>query len=256
MAVARLSFTVPCLLILLFLIPIPHLDGTFFLSTAFALPLEFTALLLYMRAIQVSPLSLTVPFLAFTPAFLVLTGRLILGEQLNLMGILGILGVTAGSYILNAKEIRNGILAPFRAIGREEGSWLMLVVSFLYSLTAAAGKKAVEHSSPLFFACFYFLILGTVLPLGLLFANKIQWRNLKTVLGPGLLIGTILAVMITSHMLAISRVEAAYMIAIKRTSILFSILYAAYLFKEENLRPRFFGALLMVLGVIMIATFK
>lgn len=40
----------------------------------------------------------------------------------------------------------------------------------------------------------------------------------------GLAVGAAMALMVFSHMLAISMVEAAYMISIKRTSIVFGVL--------------------------------
>eukprot|EP00882_Tetradesmus_deserticola_P014836 GHRQ01015787.1.p1 GENE.GHRQ01015787.1~~GHRQ01015787.1.p1 ORF type:complete len:143 (+),score=23.27 GHRQ01015787.1:662-1090(+) len=48
------------------------------------------ARLLYQRALSIAPLSLTVPYLAFTPAFVVLISPLFLvGEAASPMGMLG-----------------------------------------------------------------------------------------------------------------------------------------------------------------------
>ena len=49
-----------------FFIKMPPLDTTFFSATAIAIPIDIIALILYQRAIKISPLSLTLPFLAFT----------------------------------------------------------------------------------------------------------------------------------------------------------------------------------------------
>ena len=108
-----------------------------------------------MKAIKVSPLSLTIPFLSFTPVFMILTGFLVLGEVPNKWGVFGIGFVVAGSYALHSAEVTHGYLAPFRAIFKEPGSWLMLIVSLLYSVLAVLGKKAIQHSSPVFFGFFF-----------------------------------------------------------------------------------------------------
>jgi uncharacterized membrane protein len=71
----------------------------------------------------------------------------------------------------------------------------------------------------------------------------------------GLLIGAIYAIMIFSHMLAISMVQAAYMISIKRMSLLFGVLYGAFLFKEDKIAERMTGAFIMVCGVLIIGFF-
>ncbi len=254
MAVARLLFGLPFFSVLLFFIPKPSPDRTFYLTLSAALPAEITAFFLYMRAIQVSPLSLTVPFLAFTPVFLILTGKLILGEDLGVWGVLGIISVVLGSYALNLREVKNGFWGPFYAIKKEKGSWLMLIVAILYAFTSAMGKKAIQHSSALFFGFFYFIILGLLVPGGLLVTKKARMQSLKNVFYPGLCIGILMVIMVASHMVAISHVEAAYMIAAKRTSILFSVLYGGLLFKEENIKERFWGAALMLVGVMVIAT--
>jgi uncharacterized membrane protein len=60
------------------------------------------------------------------------------------------------------------------------------------------------------------------------------------------------AVSIFSHWVAISQVQAAYMIALKRTSLLFGVLYGAFWFKEEKIRERLIGAGLMLIGVFCI----
>ena len=56
---------------------------------------------LYMRAIRESPLSLTLPYLAFTPVFNILTGYIFLGEQVSSAGMAGIVLVVCGAWLLN-----------------------------------------------------------------------------------------------------------------------------------------------------------
>src|SRR5512146_784357 len=51
--------------------PFPALDRAFFAAFFFALPLEISAMLLYYKALRVSPLSLSIPFLSATPVFLI-----------------------------------------------------------------------------------------------------------------------------------------------------------------------------------------
>jgi hypothetical protein len=62
--------------------------------------LRLMSLLLYQTAIELSPLSVTVPYLSFTPAMLLVTAFLLIGEQPSLPGLAGVLVVTAGGYLL------------------------------------------------------------------------------------------------------------------------------------------------------------
>ena len=214
--------------------------------------MELVAFLCYMKAIKVSPLSLTLPFMAFTPAFMIITGYIILGETLTTGGIIGIALIVVGSYLMNLSKISVQLLAPFKAIFVEKGSWLMLIVAFIYSITSTIGKLAIKHSSPQFFGFTYFsffvLLFLAIFPLmpGAKIANIIK----RPV--PAAFSGLILIAMILSHTMAISMVEAAYMISLKRTSIIFGVLFGAFIFKEDKLRERLSGALIMMMGVIVI----
>lgn len=58
------------------------------------------ASVLYQRALQVAPLSSTIPFLAFIPVLLLGTSFFLLHEVPNLQGLVGVVVVTAGGFML------------------------------------------------------------------------------------------------------------------------------------------------------------
>lgn len=256
MALIRLLYAFPYLFIGLFMVPWPKLDMTFWVCLAICLPLELAAILLYMRAIKVSPLSLAIPFLAFTPVFVILTGYLLLGETLSIYGITGIILIVVGSYVLNLSKMKYEWLNPFKAIFKEKGSWLILLTSFIYSFTATLGKLAIKHSSPQFFAVSYFLIFFVFVSFLFPFMRGIKLRNLVKRPFPGIMAGIVLAILIFSHTLAISLIEAAYMISVKRSSLLFSVIFGSIFFKEEKIKERLGGASIMMAGVCIIAFFS
>jgi len=236
--------------------PWPSLSPVFWGWIAVAMPLELLAMWLYMQAIRSSPLSLTLPYLAFTPAFNTLTAYLVLGETVTLSGFSGILLIVFGAWLLNLQATQNhsglNILAPFRAITRERGSRLMLMVAALYSLTSVTGKGALLHATPAFFGPFYFVALGATSLL--LFASRdvSTWRALGRHPWAHLAIGACMGAMVVTHFYAIEHIEVAYMIAVKRTSLLFGLLYGAWLFKETGLLKNLLAGMLMVLGVFLI----
>jgi drug/metabolite transporter (DMT)-like permease len=61
---------------------------------------------MYMVAIRDSALSLTLPYLAFTPVFTVLSAWLLLGEQVTAQGLAGIALMMLNAYELNIKHAR------------------------------------------------------------------------------------------------------------------------------------------------------
>jgi len=221
----------------------------FWWALAVALPLEVGAALLYQKALQLSPLGLTAPYLAFTPAFLALTGRWILGEVPSPLAYAGIALVTLGGYSLQLAP-GMGLLGPVRALVRERGSLLMLCVSLIFSVTAALGKIAVVDSSPQTFALVYYACLTVALgPWALTTFRRSPGARLSAV-AP---VGIFGAVMILFHFSAIRLAPASYMIAVKRSSLLWSILLGRFVLGEGNLAGRLLGGGLMMCGVAVLA---
>lgn len=248
----RWAFALPFLLCFLPFIDIPQLDWQFWVIVFFAIPLEITAIILYMQAIKVSPLSLTIPFLALTPVFLILASFFLLGELPDESGIAGILLIAGGAYLLNIEKFREGIWAPLKVIKNEKGSLLIIVVAFIYSITASLGKMAILHSSPLFFAIFYTFLLTLFLAPFVWLRRKKEKQGVKVKPLLFVMIGLTYALMLICHFWAVSLIEVAYMISIKRTSMLFSVFYGWLLFREENIRQRLAGSTIMATGVALI----
>lgn len=249
----REGYALPFLLAALFFITVPALDATFWLTLVVLLPLEIIALILYVKAIRLSPLSLTIPFMAFSPVFIVFIAFFVLGEWPDRSGMAGILLIVAGAYLLNASASRYGLLGPIKAIFKEPGSVLMIAVAFIYSITSTLGKVAVQHSDPVFFGFLYPLVL--TVPLTILIVIKGRLKDVVSRPSAFLPIGLFTAVMIISHFIAIGLVDVAYMISVKRTSLIFSLLYGKFLFKEERIKERLVGSVLMMAGVVVIVLF-
>jgi drug/metabolite transporter (DMT)-like permease len=249
----RVGYAVPFLLLTWPYIEVPPLDTTFWLATAVALPCDIIALLLYIRALKISPMSLTIPFLALTPIFVPLTSFLILGEAPSNLGLTSILLIVAGIYLLNVHTSKQGLWQPLRAIAHERGSLLMIAVALIYSLSSTMGKLAITHSEPVFFGLFYFTLLGIAFSL-VVFPRL--GRNSRQIFSQPklfLAIGFFNALMILTHFLAMDLTQVAYMIAVKRTNILFSVVYGYFMFGEQNIGERALGSVLMLLGVLLIA---
>ena len=245
-------YSLPFFLTGLYFSPRPSLDAIYWWCLVVSLPLNAVSFLLYMQAIRISPLSLTVPYLAFTPVFMIISGAIILGEIPNRFGIFGILITCFGGYVLNIDVGRFNFRDPFIAIIREKGSWLMLIVAFIFSFAAVVGKKGILHSSPLYFTISFFVAFNLSIIIGLLAVKKIRLKTYAADPGKGLVAGILLFVHAISHGFAISLTKAAYMISIKRLSILFGVIFGAVIFKERNIRVRLAGATLMLSGAALI----
>jgi drug/metabolite transporter (DMT)-like permease len=251
-AILELFWALPCFFAGYLLVETPTLDQTFWWSFTLSIPLNIFAYILYLYAIKISPISLSVPFLAFTPVFMILTGYFILDETVNIWGGLGTGLIVLGGYVLHFKKKQANLLAPFAAFLREKGSWLMLIVAILFAFAAVIGKKAILHSSPLFFSYFFFLVFNILVLAGLFLLRRYDLRKILRHTPRGLWLGSLLMVHISFHGLAISISTAVYMVAVKRSSILFSVLLSRFILNEEDFRFRGLGTMLMFAGMLFI----
>jgi uncharacterized membrane protein len=251
-------------------------------SLAFALyllingVLEGTAIMLNYRALQVSPLSLCVPFMALTPVFLLPIGSLFLKEQISSGMIVGVVLVVIGSLVINRRLVANGWMEPVRAIVREKGSRYMLMVAFLLALTAALDKWFVTSGGDVGFSVrisrAFTLSLGKcVMLLG--FFALLAWFNARRSRSPAtassapaapsrkpfeawhivplwlVLAGLFEASVLVLQLTAVQFAVAAVVISIKRSGILLACVLGWFLFKERGIVDRVIGSFVMIAGV-------
>lgn len=254
-AILELIWALPAIAAGCIMVETPPLDRTFWWTFIVSIPINILAYILYLHAIKISPISLTVPFLAFTPVFMILTGFFVLGETINLWGGIGIGLILVGGYTLHLKKGRENFIAPFSALAREKGSWLMLLVAFIFAFAAVLGKKAILHSSPLFFSYYFFLTMNILIVLFLGFKHSGNRRRIIRNSSRGIWLGCLLMIHISFHAMAISISTAVYMVAVKRSSILFSVLLSWLVLKEAEIKYRGLGTLIMFAGMLCITLF-
>ncbi|RJP89597.1 MAG: hypothetical protein C4518_09875 [Desulfobacteraceae bacterium] len=243
-----LVYSLPLFAVSLLFVDIPLLDKTFYITFAVCLPLNAIPLFMYMKAIRISPLSLTVPYLAFSPVFIVGTGWLFLDEIPDGWGLAGIAAVCVGSYVLNIDPARRSFWGPFRAVFRETGSWMMLIVALIYGFTSVLGKLAILHSSVMFFQMSFFFVLNILIIICFLIFRKIRLAIFARHPAKGMVAGGLFFSHILFHGFGISLTKAAYMISIKRLSIVLGVIFGGMVFHEPNFRIRLLGAVLMFAG--------
>lgn len=249
-------FSLLVLLPLLLLSGIPTPGRQFWVSLLVSGSLNVGAILLYMKAIKQSDLSISVPMVTFTPAFLLVTSPLIVGEFPSITGLLGILSIVTGSYVLNLGERSRGPWAPFRALLKEKGARYMAGVAFLWSITANFDKLGVLDSSPVFWAVGVNLYVSSLLLVIMLARSRGSLQEAAANYRVLLVGGLAMALVFVFQMTAIQLALVAYVLSLKRTSVFFSVLAGTLIFKERGWKERLPGSLLMIAGVILITIFS
>ncbi|GJL50301.1 MAG: hypothetical protein NPIRA01_15280 [Nitrospirales bacterium] len=254
-ALAASAFAFPILLCFFFLTSeLPVIGPRYWEALLFGGILNVLAFIQFMRALQASDLSLTIPFITFTPIFLLFTSPWIVGEFPGFLGFLGILLIVGGSYILSIQDARMSLLDPFLAMLKESGPRRMLSVAAIYSLTSNFDKIGVQHSSPIFWSLSInvFMVVSLFSIFLIIRTPKID-HDQPCKISILMFIGLFSAATLIAHNMALSLASVPSVIAIKRTSALFAILWAFLVLREANIRQRFIGATLMVIGIGLVA---
>lgn len=239
---------------ILFFIEI-EMNQEFVLSLFISGTVNTVATILYHKAISKGEISQIVPMLSFTPLFLLISSPLLVGENLSEKGIIGIILIVVGSYLINLNLKHEGLLSPIKSLYKSKGTRYMLFVAFILSISANFDKKGIESSSVLQYLVFIniFIFIGTTT--FTLQRKKLSMHDFKIEKRNLLLVGIITSFGYLVHMTAISMTLVAYVIAIKRTAGMISVLLGYLFLNEQNIRERLLGSVIMFIGVLFIVLF-
>jgi uncharacterized membrane protein len=254
----------------------PSLGQDFFVAVIITTVLNIAGLTLIFAALSSSDLSLSVPMLSFTPAFLIGTSYLLLHELPSVFGILGICIIVCGSYVLNISEQQDNFTDPVWSMIRNRGSWYMLIVAVLFAISINFDKIVLINSDPVFGMALTVSLIGWSFLLMSAYPILVRWNKLRRMkpsnpepaqgntvrtwelpsyVVPALLIGLFVAIEAVSINMAYTLQIVPYVIAIKRLSIIFMVLYGTIVFSEDEIKIRLAGAGLMVIGAVIILLF-
>jgi drug/metabolite transporter (DMT)-like permease len=236
--------------------PFPEVPQEYWWYGAGTVALNVAANFLFLRAVQISPISLTIPYLSFTPVFSAFTAMVTFDEVPTAFGWVGIVIVCLGAFTLNPGNKENGPLAPLYALWQERGSFYMLLVSLLWSFTPVVDKMGSNLTNGTFQT--FIIAAGVALVFVVIRTGKDR-GPVKLIgeikLGAWLfLIGALLNV--TAMILQLASynfTEIAYVETIKRAiGVIASIAAGYFIFKEGDVQRRLLGAAVMVVGVAFI----
>ncbi len=210
------------------------------------------AQLLLMKALQVSPMSLCIPFMAFTPVFLIGTGYVMIGELPSWIKLVGVVLIVAGSLLMHRRLFAEGWWAPARAIVREKGSRYILLVALILSLTNPIEKRLVTMSDPLtqaFSYCAGLCVLFAILA----WARHAECGAvMRTTPWWAVLAGAMDAAALLLQFLTYSYLAVVITVSIKRAGIVLSVLAGWLIFREREIGDKLIAASVMLGGVLIL----
>ena len=231
-----------------------HLDPipTFLIYLTFNVLLITAVMWLYFRALQISPMSMCIPFLSFTPVFLIPTGFIILGEIPSPHKALGVALIVVGSLVMHRRLFAEGLLAPVKAVLREKGSRYMLLVSLIFAITNPLDKKLVTMSDVFFEAfayglglCLAFWIMGRRENGDFAAAARGNWHWIG-------LAGLLDAVSLLFQLASYAYIAVVITVSIKRAGIILAVFSGWLFFHERGITDKVIAASVMFCGVLIL----
>lgn len=219
------------------------------------LPLEVSGYYLFLSALRLAPLSLVLPLLAFTPVLTVVSAELILGEIISGMPLVGIGLVGIGAYILYIDPTQRSFLGPIRALLGNAGAKRMMLAAAVWALTSTLGKPGTQLYGPVQFGFLILLCLTAcfgVISLVRMRRGEASFSLTKKNLVLFVIAGLFMSGAEITHFVSLSMAPVAFMIAVKRISLVFGVILGKLLFGEEHVGYRMAGSFLMVGGLFFL----
>ncbi len=228
--------------------------SSFFWAFSVSLILNILAYSFLLEAIAKYPVSVIMPFVGLTPVFLTVTSYLILGETITRIKFIGIITVVFGAFVLQLPSVDRQFKGWRRLVNSgDKGIWYMVLVAFIWSITASVEKIAVKGSSPEFYGASIHIALG----IGFLFMESWQKRHKKPVIAKKLpvrtkwilfFLGVVSAALALCQLTAIRIAFVTYVITFKRAGVLISTLYGFLFLGEKNYLKTVTGTVLILIG--------
>ena len=241
--------------LILFFGPLPRVDGWFVISILGSAILNTLAHLAATQALKEGDVSLVAPLFVFSPVVTLLVSSFTLKEVPQLLPLIGVGLIIIGAYLLTLSSW-HGALEPLRAVAHQKALWLAIAASILWGITPVFEKMAIQHTFPEnpTAAAFGALLTLTLILFPIMLSRtyrpftqmRIRWRGFVAM-------GVIGGIAPLFGYAAFSLGLVGYVSALFKMSSVFALLWAFLFLREKDVPRRLPGAVVMVIGAILIA---
>ena len=218
------------------------------------------------HAYTVGEISFIYPITRAAPAFLPLFAFLFLNERISVQGLMGIVCVMTSILLYQQREARIQFKAFFRFLREPDALWAYATLASVigYSLIDKQGMSEFHRHSteaPLWRAVTYYLMENSISQVlyglsclarfphqRITEIGRIEWKRALAIVVLSLVsYSLILYVLMTE--------KVSYVTAVRQCSVIFVVLLGGYALKETYTKRRFIAAVVMVIGIFLIANF-
>jgi drug/metabolite transporter (DMT)-like permease len=201
-------------------------------------------------------LSHVYPIMRSSPALVLVVAVLFLGEKVSAQGVVGILLVSVGVYIINMTHISgDALLAPLKSIAYNRSTQFAFLTLISVATYSIVDKMAVAVIHPILFA-FIHLFCGMCYytPYILLTKNadviRKEWHE---GIARIIMAGVIGISGYSLILIAFTFERVSYIVGLRQISIVFAVLMGSHLLKEKHKGIRLAGALIIFSGGFLIS---
>ena len=205
------------------------------------------------KAYESGDLSIVYPVARSSPVFVTIAAAVFLGETFSLMGLLGILVIFIGVYVLHLKGMtRNDLVAPLNYLmsGSSRYAVIAALGTTVYSITDKLGVTTVHpllYSFWLGFSVTGMMIIVTLKRRGFQ-AIKDEFSSPIRITFAGMLMrGGYMMVLY-----AMSLAQVSYILALRQVSVVLGALMGVIFLGESYGRVRIIGSVIIFIGVFIL----
>lgn len=209
--------------------------------------LEVLGLWMYLKALSLSDISIVSPMKKMKPMFVALLEPVVLGVSFVPLLIAAAASAGLGGYIVLIDK-RN-LLAPFKRV-TEPGPLLALGTALVYTVLSLGSRFGTTRISPYFYGVLIYGVMG--IGFWLLLKRRGNVPRIKEILSKKYaVIGFLAAFRSITVWIAFSLAAATMVTMVVQLTVITDVLVGGALLKEEDLKTRMAGAVMIFVGVII-----
>ncbi|MFH1179894.1 MAG: GRP family sugar transporter [Candidatus Bathyarchaeota archaeon] len=206
------------------------------------------------KAYETGDLSLVYPVARSSPVFVTLAAFLFLGENITTPGIIGILVIFIGVYILHLKGLtRQDLSGPLKYLKSSSSRYALLAAlgTTIYSITDKLGVTTVD---PILYAFWLGFFVTGMLTITIIYRRG--FKLIRDELSGNLPRITIAGILMKGGYMmvlyAMSLAQVSYILALRQISVVLGALMGVIFLGEKYGRVRIIGSLIIFIGVYIL----
>ncbi|KON30387.1 hypothetical protein AC480_01215 [miscellaneous Crenarchaeota group archaeon SMTZ1-55] len=212
---------------------------------------HFAYWMLLMSSYTYADLSVVYPIARSAPVFVAVFAVLFLNEQLSTTGIIGILGVMGGVYLLTIEGAR------FRSWSmlRNKGVLFAVLTALAVTTYSLIDKQGAQFFPPILYVWLENAV--SLIPLSVIIVHskrnviRPEWHQNKGIIIVSGFLGLLSYALI---ILVMQTFQVSYIVSIRQVSVVFGVILGGAILHERHLKKRLLASILIFIGLFLITT--